>query len=74
MAKRCRRDATQAFDLWSWWKAVEKQSPAHYEVCDKHATLFGGSFDATASEKVREKCGPGVTLTYREAMDLRTAA
>lgn len=51
--KRCRRKATEAFDVFSWFMPQEKQTPAHYEVCAKHAKDFTCSFDRRASEHVK---------------------
>lgn len=49
----CRNRVTQAHDVWSWFRPKEKQTPAHYEVCDDHASYFTGSFDNTKSEAVK---------------------
>lgn len=49
----CRREPTQAFDVFSWFMEQRKQRPVHYEVCDKHAGYFTCSFDKDASERVR---------------------
>jgi len=53
--KRCRRRATEAWDVFSWFKEREKQTPRHYEVCEKHGRIFAGSFDRLDSEEAAEK-------------------
>jgi hypothetical protein len=56
--KRCRREVTQAFDVGSWFKPRTEQNLTHYEVCDKHAKYFEGSFDRLASERVKKDLIP----------------
>jgi hypothetical protein len=50
--RRCFRRPTQAYDVFSWFAPQEKQTPRHYEVCDKHAIYFTRSFDKEASRAV----------------------
>ena len=52
---KCSRDATEAWDVFSWFKEKREQTPRHYEVCDKHAAYFAGSFDCRASERVQRE-------------------
>lgn len=57
----CTRTVTQAFDVWSWFKAIREQTPTHYEACDRHAYLFEG-YTGRANDRrtfmVRERCTP----------------
>lgn len=53
--KRCRRKATEAYDVFSWFEEQRKQTPRHYEVCAKHAKDFTGTFDKEASRNVKER-------------------
>jgi hypothetical protein len=52
--RRCRRPATQAFDVFSWFKPQRDQTRKHYEVCDKHAAYFTGTFNCDASKAVEK--------------------
>jgi hypothetical protein len=76
MLGRCGRTATQAFDVWSWFKDVRNQTPTHYETCDKHAYLFegytGGSGDLRTMT-VKERCEP-TPLSDEEVQALRDRA
>lgn len=56
--RRCRRQPTQAFDVGSWFRTPREQELVHYEVCDKHADYFTGSFERTQSERVRADLEP----------------
>lgn len=49
----CRREAVVAYDVWSWWRDVRKQTPRHYEVCAKHEHYFTGRFTSDESERVK---------------------
>jgi hypothetical protein len=63
----CRREATEAHDVWSWFKPIEQQEPAHYEVCARHASYFAGSFDRTKSEAVKRDLTPWSPVVARAA-------
>lgn len=56
--KRCHRKATQGWDVGSWFKPRTAQNLTHYEVCDRHAEYFAGSFDRQASERVARNLRP----------------
>jgi hypothetical protein len=50
----CAAAPSQAFDVWSWFRPVEEQTPAHYEVCDEHAAdYFGPHHDREASLRIK---------------------
>ena len=50
--RKCRRKATVAYDVWSWFKPQREQTPRHYEVCAKHEPYFTGQFQDTDSAAV----------------------
>jgi len=64
--KRCRREATQAFDLYDPWKAhgvfwSGDEDRRHYEVCDKHAAEFWpelGYVEKERAEAIRRRVVP----------------
>lgn len=51
----CKRPATEAFDVGSWFRAQEL---IHYEVCEKHATYFAEPFNKDSSKAVRKDLVP----------------
>jgi hypothetical protein len=63
--RKCRRPATQAFDVGSWFST--KQNTVHYEVCDEHAAYFARPFDRQQSERVEKDMEPWTALVPGEA-------